>query len=533
MQVWLLDYDTFIKVNGLKEVTDPIMFNTGNVPSPEGLFSTEIFGTSSRERRDTFAYIDLKDHYLNPKAYIALKRLNRNFEAVIYGTKKFIIKNGVLEEDENGNTGINWLYDNWEKIKFKKNDSNQRNERIDLLTNNPKNIIFTTKFLVAPAFFRDVNIQSTDSHPKVPEINNLYSKLIRNTKTIQESSTMDFIIQSLKGKNQDLIIEIYNLLKDKIQGKRGYIRQFLMGKSVDYSSRVVITAVPYTSNTVYDQDINFYHTGIPLSHVCSEFTPFIIHWLKNWFKNNIENQASSFLYKENVNDAPILIKLKNPQSVFNEDYIEKHLDHFISNPYTRFDTIEVPVDDASAEKIGKKTITCRFEGMTLSSENINTVSRDNYKPNVHRALTWTDLLYRAAVDVTADKHIWITRYPVTDYLGTFTSRITVISTRKTQPMIVNGILYKKYPVIDLDAKDTDMDAIFRDTIAMSALYLPAIGGDHDGDQITCKSVFSQESNEECEKIITSKSNLLSVKGTAIRGIGNEGVQTLYSMTRFR
>ena len=115
----------------------------------------------------------------------------------------------------------------------------------------------------------------------------------------------------------------------------------------------------------------------------------------------------------------------------------------------------------------------------------------------------------------------------------YVSRVHVISTRDTAPMIVNGIFYKNYPVIDPNTPKKDMDSQFRDTINISAIYLPSIGGDFDGDQITCKSVFTQEANEECERIMRSKSNILTVQGTAVRGIGNEGVQTLYSMTAFR
>ena len=532
MLVWLLDYDKFVKVNNIQPVTNPNMFSSGNVPTPDGLFSTEIFGTSSSERKETFGYIDLHDYYLHPKVYLSLKRLNRKFESVIYGTKKFVIKNGVLEEDDaNGGTGIKWLYDNWEKIKFTKNDSGQRNERVDLLSNNPKDIVFTNKFAVLPAFYRDVNIQSTDTNPKVPEINKLYSNIIRNVRTVKESTTMEMIIQSLRGKTQDLLVDIYNLLKDKIQGKSGYIRQALMGKSVDYSSRLVITAAPYTSNSYKDQLVDFTHTAISLSHICANYTPFIIFWLKNWFKVNIEDQAHAFPYIDDKGEKHF-IKLDSPKTHFNEEYIEKHMQNFVKNPYTRFDTIELPVSQKDKEKYDiKKNPLYRFEGMRLSHGD-STVQKDQYKPNVRRPITWTDLLYMAAIDVTEDKFVWVTRYPVTDYQGSYTTMISVLSTRDTMPMMVNGRLYKNYPVINPYVKKSDMDVIFRDTMTICPLLLGSLGADHDGDQVTEKVVYSQECLDECQKIMMSKANLLSVKGTGIRSIGNEGVQTLYSMTKF-
>lgn len=534
MQVWLLDYEKFIKVNGLQEVTDPIMFDNGNIPSKNGLFSTEIFGTTTSDRRETFAYISLEDYYINPKVYLSLLRLNRKFQSVVYGTKRFSIKDGLLVEDENGGTGIKWLYDNWDKIAFKKNDSNQRKERIDLITNNPKNIIFTNKFVVIPAFYRDVNIQGNEESPKVLDINNMYASIIRNVRTIRESTTMEYVVQAMRGKVQDLIVEIYNTLKDKIQGKRGYIRQFLLGKTIDYGSRVVITAGVYRSNTVYDQQVGYYYTGIPLAQVCSEFTPFMIYWIKNWFKNNMENQASSFLLYDEKKDKKELVKLDNPEAYFNETYIENMLAQFVKNPYTRFNKIEIPVSKKDMERLNlKKYPTYRFVGMKLTEGQIGTMPESPYQPNVTRDFTWTDLIYMAAVDVTSDKHVWITRYPLTDYMGSYTTRIAILSTRDTTPMMFGNRLYRHYPVIDLQAKLTDMDVLFRDTLNICPLYLSALGADHDGDQITSKGVYTQEANEECEKILMSKSNLLSVRAGGIRNIGNEGTQTLYTMTRFR
>ena len=55
------DMERFIRINNLQEVTDPIMLVNG-VPSPKGVLSYEIFGTSQKERRHRFAYIDLHGH---------------------------------------------------------------------------------------------------------------------------------------------------------------------------------------------------------------------------------------------------------------------------------------------------------------------------------------------------------------------------------------------------------------------------------------------------------------------------------------
>lgn len=534
MNVWLLDYETFVKVNGIKEITNPVMFDKGHIPTEDGLFSTEIFGVSMNERKGSWGYIDLGVKFIAPKVYISLKRLNRNFESIVYSTKKFSIKNGILVEDsENGGTGIKWLYDNWEKIKFQKNDSSSRNERVDLLTKNKKDIIFTSKEIVIPAFFRDVNLQSGSGNIKASAINDLYAKIIRNVNMIKESNNMDFIISSLTGKTQDLLVDVYNELKVKLEKKHGYIRSFLMGKSIDYASRVVITAAPFKAEVASEHEVDFYHAGIPLSHVVSEFYPFILWWVKRWFKSNVENVKGSCPILDNQGKK-ILVELDEPESFYNDDFIERNIDNFVENPYSRFDKIPLKIkeEDMKLHKL-KGDMYMRLEGKTPSEiTTMNKESIEGYDKDVSRHITWTDLLYMAAIDVTEDKHVVITRYPMLDYNGSFPSRVYVISTRETMPMMINGKIYYHYPLINPDVKKEELDSIFRDTITLNQLYLDALGGDHDGDQITAKGIFSQEANQEAEEVMVRKMNLLSITGEGNRTVGKEAAQTLYSFTRF-
>lgn len=537
MKIWLLDEEKFVNINNLKEVTNPVSFERGMIPTEDGLFSNTIFGMNIYDRRHTWAYIDLKNHYLNPKAYITLKSLNRAFEAVIYGTKKFIIKDGILVEDENGDTGIEWLYKNWEKIDFKKNDSNKRNSRIDMLKNHSKDEIFCTKWAVCPAFYRDVNLQSNSSgRPKVPEINDVYTAILRNVNMVETGTNFDFMINSIIGKTQMLLIDIYNMMKEKINGKNGYLRRSILGKSIDYCARIVITATPYDNNSVEDQHINFQYTGVPLSHCCAQLTPFIIWWLNQYFRTRIINHKDQFPVLDGDGNR-VYVHLDNPETVFNDDYIDKNLSRWINNPSSRFDLIELPIRKEDKERFKIKTPRyLSLEGYSYTTTTMARQAAKNHSNSegslVNRPITWTDLLYMAASEVSEDKHVEITRYPMLDYLGTFFSRIYVISTRKTIPMIINDTLYETYPLVDLNTPKGRIEASFIDSYKICPLYLPGLDGDHDGDQITSKIIFSKEANEDAERIMSSKSNILTIDGGSIRSIGNEGIQTLYTLTKF-
>ena len=71
-----------------------------------------------------------------------------------------------------------------------------------------------------------------------------------------------------------------------------------------------------------------------------------------------------------------------------------------------------------------------------------------------------------------------------------------------------------------------------EVLQMSNVYLQALDGDYDGDQVTVKSVFSQEANLEAEEKMKAISNILSVNGNNTRKTSNEAVQTIYMMTRW-
>lgn len=152
MKINIFNVDKFVEVNMLREVSDPVLLERDKTPTTNGLFSYEIFGRlGSASRKTTFAYIDLKGHYLHPLVYKNLKRLDRKIEECIMGDGTFSInENGELVRDVNGENGIDFLYKNWSKLKFKKTQSNERNERVRMIESLAKNEIFMSKQIVMP-----------------------------------------------------------------------------------------------------------------------------------------------------------------------------------------------------------------------------------------------------------------------------------------------------------------------------------------------------------------------------------------------
>lgn len=521
MKIDLFDTKEFIELNNLKEVTSGVLFQRGNVPHPNGLISNDIFGITVKSRKETFAYIDLHGYFFHPHVYKAIKRMFRNIEKIIGGEEYWALsEDGTLVKDPNGETGIDFIYNNWEKIKWEYSDkSSMRNERINLITKTPKNKIFTKYLIVIPAFYRDITTTQKGGG-ETGELNTLYAKEIRMCSLLKDKNMFDFQLHSTNLNIQSTLVEIYDYFKNKIEKKNGLIRKYLMGKNTDYATRTVITAPIYHANRPNDVMIDFEHSGIPISQVCSLCYPFIIRWIKNFFEREVIDQKyNKIIYDPTSDIEKTGVEIIDPESYFNEKYIKKMIDTFIKDPESRFNKIEIPTNR-------KQECYLQFRGYRTDYSNKSEVSNIVYRP-----MTWTDLLYMAAEDVTKDKHSVVTRYPVSDEYGLFITKIRVLSTIETIPMQVGERVYRWYPKIDFNIPENKIGSCFIDSTQFSNSYLEGIGGDYDGDQTTIKILFSQEANKDCSDCMKNKSFFVNGLGNMVRVLGSEPIQTFYCLTK--
>lgn len=519
MKLELFNMDEMIKLNKIPEVTDPVVFNRGAIPSTNGPLSREIFGVSIEDRSTIFGYVDLHVHVLNPFIYKQLKRMDRRIISIVHGNRTFSVQDGQLVDDPMGETGTEFLYKIWNKLDWKKNESYMRGERIDALESHKRDEIFLSKYLLIPPFYRDVNTNmSNKGRISHNELTDMYAKLIRYAIIVQSGNNFEFVINSNIALMQELLVEIYDHIQNKINKKNGLIRKQLLGKSTTYGSRLVISAPSYNTETPEEMTVNFKTAGLPLAYCCSNFTPFIIKWIKDFFRRELVTTGAKYMAR--TPDGEIIpVELEDPELYFTTEFIEHQIEHFIDSPRDRFNPIQLPTVDKSIK------LYFTFVGRVYTA--------DNTGSTISRYATWTDIFYRAAYDVTSDKHIYITRFPITDYFGTYPNRIHVMSTNKTFPVIINDTVYKHYPVIDSDASKDEIAVSFIDTLRMSNHYLKGLNGDYDGDQTSVKGLFTQEANLESEKIINSPANIFTINGENMRSIGNEGVQTLYAFTKFK
>ena len=530
----ILDVELFVSRNHCKCITNPRAFTSNNIESPDGLLSNEIFGYTQRERMGTFGYIDLHGWFIDPSCYKTWIRLDSRIQSIVHGTKYYRLDpNGELIEDEStGETGIGFLKKNIDRIKFKESASSKKAMSIKYLEMN-RNKMFIQKFIVIPPFYRDKNTSSGSRKAVgLSGLNKIYNNLIIYTN--QLTATQDFGIDAsdaMNGRVQETILVLYDWFcgntNKKIEndrnaqgmsGKLGILRRTNMSKTSNFASRLVISPADLKVDKPSDLMINFDKTAVPLYSVLAEFRDFVMFHVRTFFENEF---TGSNTYPVMTKEGKMVSVIPDsPEIEFSDERIKMEMERFLHGYNNRFIPIEVPVENS------KETYYMIYKG-----RNTDKLGEDSNNPIYNRRLTWCDIFYISAVEATRDKQLLITRFPIDYFSNQFTTGIVVSSTKETEEVEFNGTVYKYYPKIREEDIGKDTSNSFIDTLRFSNLYLPGIGGDFDGDQCTCKGVYTREANDELRDLMNSKQNFITFGCAPLREPGSDSYQAIYALTK--
>lgn len=484
LEVRPLDIDLFIERNELKPITNAIFFASNGSPTSDGLLSNEIFGITMDDRSNTFAYINLGgEYFLDPIFYAVLKILDRDIVKLVHGTSNFIIdKDGQLVENEEGETGLDFLRKNIDRIHFKPSSSSTRDYDIKFFEKYKK-YAFIRNFLVIPAYYRDV--LSTERYVGVGDVNKLYAQLIMATKSLVEMDKYGIsLYDANKGRIQEILNNIYDYFtKGKISGEKagmgisgklGLLRFAGQSKTTDYASRMVIVAPNLKVESIEDLMVNEDHCALPLSSVITNFYPYMLSYIRKFFENEYLN--SSIRTIQLSNGKEVKVKLKDVRIAFSDEKLKEEMDRFVHGVADRFRPIELPTED-NKYPVAKVV----FKGRHVTKEEIldpSKVTSDSAAGIINRDMTWCDLFFMAAVDITEDRYTLITRYPIDSCYNQFPIGINVNSTIKTEPLVVDGKFYRWYPVIRQEDIGKNTTSSFVDTCMLPDTALEFIKGDY-------------------------------------------------------
>lgn len=524
--------EQYVKTNNLQEVTSNNMFSrNSSEPDPEGLVSYTIFGDpSSPQRKTQFAYIDLGDYFVHPSALDTLVYLKKIIKDVVYGEGEFFIRNGNIlkvtaknvpgPKDDVG-YGTRWLRNHIKEINFTKDDiSATVEDRIRFIKSLSDDEMFTTKWLVIPAFFRDVDVTSN----KKNDINIMYQKIIAQAGVIKSTRSMfgKYTVTDSHRKIQDAISALYLYFTGFTLGTKTFMQQHVLGKGVDYAARMVISTPKINCERPEDMEVDFSHSATPLPMVLECFAPFIHYGFREFIKNKV--QGSNFLYTKDSKGHLIQKELaSNWEICLLSDNVQKLIKLYTDSKEHRLDTFTLEAADGSRIPIGYIA-----QDSNAFLDDAGALHNVNSRP-----ITLCELFYMVAYNTVRDKQIMVTRYPVEDYFNIYPSYMNIIPFTKTAKRTIDGVEYPRFPVItDADIADSSKENVgekFVDTLHLFPTYLKALGADFDGDTVSVQGVFTK--NTDSENFIYSLTNIINIGGGTCRDTGDITAHTIYALTK--
>lgn len=526
----ILNIDKFIQANNCKEITNPVMFSRNTGPTEDGLLSNQIFGITQEERAGIFAYIDLHEYFIHPYYFKIWLKLDKNLRACVYETDTFIIdQEGYLVQDDNGETGLEFLRKNKDKLNFKKTKKSILLNA--LLDGKAKNNIFINKYIVIPPYYRDVNTNS-GGRIGVGEINKLYIALINAVRALNETNMFGLSFTGgTRGRIQDILLQIYNWLTvgESVVGgehtgsgifkKFGIMRRSVMAKTTDNSARLVISAPKIDVNSKEDLMVDMDHSSVPLSAALVVAYPFVIYELNRFFSNEFGGKSR---YPVIYNGQLTTVELDNPLLEFSNDRFDAEINEFVHGYSNRFKPVKIPNKEGL-------DITMKFKGYAITPEEYANGVRETGN-TIERDMCWVDILYMAAVEATKNKVAIITRYPMDSYFNQLYTMMRISSINDTQSMIINGKLYRWYPKFSQKDIGSDTSNKFIDTLSLANPFCILMGADYDGDQVTLKMAYSDDANKELRAYMDSKAQFITMSGSNGRKADKEAIQAMYNLT---
>ena len=551
MYLNLLDFNRDIELNGWKEVSSPNFFipNTSEL-HPEGLFSSEIFGEpGTNDRKTRWGYIELHDVFMNPHAFYVFNRLKKNIaQDMKAGINRYYVDHsGEITKLEEGKTvpetaaykvvgcGFDWLKEAWPHITWRitKDMSSTAKIRRKFLKSFPIDAIFWDKFPICPAFYRDVDFKSN----KRNIINTMYIKVLHLAEMVGNTDSLLFMddpntpLKTISHvKLQDLMNEISKFFFDKIGGAKGFINEHVVGKATDYGARLVISTPSFNYERWTDAEVDFTHSSVPMTIAINIYAPFMIFNVKRWIQNYVSGNRFITIFNHETKEFEEMELSPSYLDEFTSDNIKKTLDLYKKSKIYRVKPITLKGINGDRIPIQVKffyeTSTKRVNFVT----NITDMSNDDGSDEANiRDLTYCELFYIISSDCLKDKCIDTTRYPADDYYHTFPSLMNIIPANKYTEVVFNGIVYKRYPIVQVK-NNLEIEHLFSDTLKMFSIYPSSLGADFDGDQVSAQSLFSDEANEEAKKQMRDISHILGIDGEIMRNFPQVVKHGIYGLT---
>ena len=536
LKLRLMDVDEKIAREDILEVTSSFIRESSSTEfHQDGLFSEYIFGEiASPDRLSRHGFINLKTRVFHPRVFKIICKLKAFYKEVMSGrsyaifdpTEKDFIK--ASEEDPKADTGYSFFISHFHKIEFKSTGSITRDTKIDVLKKF-KDQIFITKYLVIPAGLRDVDIE--DARNTSEEINKIYSGLLNMSRALPDEEDESPIFDVIKMGIQNKTVAVYEYIHNIISGKNGFLQRKYGARNIAMGTRNVISAANMSVKSAESNHmIKRGETQLPLFQGMKAFQPTIVFQLKTMFFSQV------------LSDGAASVPLINPKTL-DLQYVEvdaKIKDKFITsagigtqiNTYRDKATRHLPVTVKGVDDVGYYLFLTYREGnkvfLVRSKSDLERLLEENnlkFDKKKLYPLTRIEMFYMATYYATIDKHVLITRYPITGADSIYPSKVHLITTNPSDEVILvapsdinAGLSLPHWPQRGKDGTDSTV---------LHPSMLAALGGDFDGDTVNVNGVWGTDDNKEIDDHLNSLGSVLNVNGSLKAGLNTDLCQLTY------
>ena len=506
----LLDTDAFIKKNRIGRVTSLAIHAPSSTSfHPEGAFSEEIFGAiGSRERLLTFGYIELNTAIIAPEVYQHVLKLNSLYESIMSGEAyavfdeekmDFIRVNDSPENVPGAGTGYSFFMAHMKKIQYTEGASAVRQNRISMIEKY-KDVMIYQRLLVLPAGLREI---AQDGVRMVQDdINTLYRSLLSYTIALPPGSAST-IYDPIRYKIQVKAFEIFSYIEAIFKGKPGFMQKGGYGnRGVALGTRNVITAANYVMEDPDDVQAlrpNEVKTGI--FQTAKGLQPIVSYYLRTIFFDPIlqggDTSRVPLIDPKTLSLQYVEVSALVKEAYLSSDGIEKRINRF-RNVDVRWNPVTIMGTDKKEyyafliyDQGNRISLFRSLEDLKSHLPEGAIVDKSAIRP-----LTWAEMLYMATYHASVGRHVMITRYPVIEDGSVYPAKINLVSVSPARVVslydLISGrdtVSYPQYPVVG-------PESTFLDSAVVHSGNLKGLGGDHDGDMISCNFIMADDSNAE-------------------------------------
>lgn len=507
----------------LLDVTNPKIKNLPYVTSldmyygattnfhPEGLYSIEIFGRIGDRKRDQqFAQIYLKTRVIHTIVLKALTRTKTLYAGIIAGTKyaKFDeeLKDFVPATPDDGNTGYSFFISRINDLAIQETASDIRSMRKALLERYKGNLTLD-RVVVIPAGLRDAE-RDGNSRVTTHEVNDHYLKLIRASNQILNATDPESpILDNVRRGMQAALDGLFNYFYTMLSGKTGAILSKMFSRTVQFSSRNIITSMIPNRSRLHGPkltDCNTHIVGLFQQIKC--LGPIGTYLLKNGPISRIFNDGSyqTFLFdKETLEPTDVTLS----PAIYRRWQSNEGLDKVI-NSFRIKDSRHKPVEIQGyyAALLYRKDNTFKV----ITATDYPYLPEDLDK-SLLTPLTFAELLYISTSKRLNMYPATITRYPTAGEGSHFVSKSYVKTTNRSE------VLYELDDNFNIDTSQEYIEFPIRgvdffDSLSPHTSRLDGMGGDHDGDMCNYIVSISNEAVKEANDMSMSKNHYLNAKG---------------------